>query len=106
MAILIPMTIWRPIMRRFLAAATALGVLVEAVAGTAQAQPPRYHYYHHHRHVCHRERSRAGAQGAIGGAVVGGLLGGAMGHGVGAGLLGAGAGALAGHAIARSTVHC
>ena len=95
-------------MRRFLAGAVALSVLAGASAETAQAQPrdSYYQYRNHRRYVCHRDKARAGGQGAVLGAVGGGLIGGALGHSVGAGLLGAGAGALAGHAIARSTVHC
>ncbi len=97
-------------MRRLMAGALASSVLMGALAGSVQAQPPRdqqrYSYHHHHRYACHREKNRAGGEGAVMGAVGGGLIGGSLGHGLAGGLLGAGAGALAGHAIARSTVHC
>jgi hypothetical protein len=76
---------------------------VAATADVAGAYPYHHHYYRH----CRYERHRAGAIGAVAGAIGGGIIGAALTHGAGgATLLGAGAGALTGHAIARSSTHC
>jgi hypothetical protein len=66
------------------------------------------HYYrHYHRYAyagCGYRRHRAGAIGAVAGAVGGGIIGGAISHGNPAfTMIGAGAGALTGHAIGRSS---
>jgi len=88
---------------------------VAAPAGVASAYPYDYHHRYHHRHHhyyhhyrnCHYERHRAGAIGAVAGAIGGGIIGAAITHGAaGPTLLGAGAGALTGHALARSSTRC
>ena len=88
-----------------LAAATALA------PGVVAAQPYYHHHYHHYRHYHHYSRydrgchERHSTNGTIIGALGGGLVGGALAHGnaLPAVALGAGVGALAGHAIgARS----
>lgn len=61
------------------------------------------HYYYHRRYAygCHR---RNGAIGAVAGAVGGGIIGSAITHGNPAfTMIGAGAGALTGHALGRSS---
>jgi outer membrane lipoprotein SlyB len=79
----------------------ALGLA--AVADSASAYPHHARYYRH----CHYQKHRNGAIGAVSGAVGGGIIGGAMTHGSGpAVLLGAGAGALAGNALARHSTRC
>jgi hypothetical protein len=66
-----------------------------------------HYYYHHYAGGCRYQKHRSGAIGAVAGAVGGGIIGSALTHGGAGGiLLGAGAGALTGHALARSTVHC
>jgi hypothetical protein len=86
-----------------LGSALIAGLALTSAADVAGAYP-----YHHHRHrYCVYRKRRAGAIGAVAGAVGGGIIGSAITHGaVGGTLLGAGAGALTGHALARSTVHC
>jgi hypothetical protein len=74
----------------------------------------RHHAYRHYRHYrrygyagCRYRRHRAGAIGAVAGAVGGGIIGSALTHGNPAfALVGAGAGALTGHAIGRSSPSC
>jgi hypothetical protein len=72
-------------MRKLILAAGFVASLgVSGLADTAAAQPPYYHHYQHRHYArCRYERHRSGAIGAV-----------------------AGAGALTGHALARSTVHC
>ncbi|MEO9213062.1 MAG: hypothetical protein ABI242_07955 [Caulobacteraceae bacterium] len=66
----------------------------------------RYHGYDHDR-TCGADRRARGNNGTAIGAVSGGILGSALGGGhLGNVLLGAGAGAVAGHAIGKSTSHC
>jgi hypothetical protein len=96
-----------------LSAALAASLGVTAAPGAAGAYPHHYYhhaYYHHayyHHRGCQAERHRSGAIGAVAGAIGGGIIGSRMTHGGGGGtLLGAGAGALTGNALARSTVHC
>ena len=63
-------------------------------------------YYHHYR-TCGADRRRRANNGTAIGAVTGGVLGSALGGGkFGNVLLGAGAGAVAGHAVGKSTAHC
>ena len=93
-----------------------LALCVLALAATTAVMPSfaaahsRYHHYRHYRHYsdtrhdsgCHQRHS---TNGTIIGAVGGGIVGGSMAHGnaLPAAALGAGVGALAGHAIgARS----
>jgi outer membrane lipoprotein SlyB len=96
-------------MRKLILAAGFVASLgVSGLADTAAAQPPYYHHYQHRHYArCRYERHRSGAIGAVAGAIGGGIIGSALTHGrAGGTLLGAGAGALTGHALARSTVHC
>jgi hypothetical protein len=94
------------IMRKFLIAASLLGVLGASSVLPATADANGY-WYHHHYYRCEAHRHRAGAVGAISGAIGGGLIGGALSHGnAGGALLGAGAGALIGHQVAKGSVHC
>jgi len=97
-----------------LAAGLVAGLGAMSAAGVAGADPyydhGGYHHYHHgYRHYdrCRYERHRSGAIGAVAGAIGGGIIGSRLTHGgAGGTLLGAGAGALTGHALARSTVRC
>jgi hypothetical protein len=103
-----------------LAAGLAASLGAMSAAGVAGADPyydhGGYHhgYYHHgyYRHGyrderCRYQQHRSGAIGAVAGAIGGGIIGSRMTHGgAGGTLLGAGAGALTGHALARSTVRC
>ena len=93
-----------------------LGVTVAGPAAEAQPYPPPPYHHHHYRHYVRYDRygrrcedyrrSRANTGTAIG-AVSGGILGSALGGGrLGSTLLGAGAGAVAGHAIAKDGVRC
>jgi hypothetical protein len=68
----------------------------------------RHHYYRHYRGYayagCGYRRHRSGAIGAVAGAVGGGIIGAAITHGNPAfTMIGAGAGALTGHAIGRNS---
>jgi hypothetical protein len=68
----------------------------------------RHHYYRHYRRYayagCGYRRHRSGAIGAVAGAVGGGIIGAAITHGNPAfTMIGAGAGALTGHAIGRNS---
>lgn len=93
-------------------------VVAAPLSGSAQNgyydRDGRYHRAHHQdrrqaydRRSCEERRRSHGNNGTAIGAVTGGVLGSAMGNGrFGNVLLGAGAGALAGHAIGRSTAHC
>ena len=86
-----------------LGAVTTLGVT--SAADVTRADP--YHHHHHHYRHCRYEKHRAGAIGAVAGAIGGGLIGSALTHGrAGGTLLGAGAGALTGNALARSSTRC
>jgi hypothetical protein len=104
-------------MRKLILAAglvASLGAM--SAAGVAGADPyydhGGYHhgYYHHgYRNYdrCRYQQHRSGAIGAVAGAIGGGIIGSRLTHGgAGGTLLGAGAGALTGHALARSTVRC
>ena len=55
---------------------------------------------------CRHERRSAGNKGTVAGALVGGGAGALIGGGLTAGLIGAGVGAVAGHAIAKHRTHC
>jgi hypothetical protein len=75
----------------------------------------RHHYYYHHRYYrygygyhryayCGYRQHRAGAIGAVAGGIGGGIIGAAITHGNPAyAMVGAGLGALTGHAIGRSS---
>ena len=93
-----------------LAAGLVAGLGVTGLGGSAAAQPYYYHHQHHHHYDyerCRYQQHRSGAIGAVAGAIGGGIIGSRMTHGgAGGTLLGAGAGALTGHALARSTVRC
>jgi outer membrane lipoprotein SlyB len=65
----------------------------------------RYDNHHHYR-TCNADRRRRGNNGTAIGAVTGGVLGATLGGGIGSTLLGAGAGAVAGHAIAKDGTRC
>jgi len=92
----------------------ATGALALAALGIAlpEGASARTYYRHHHvyRHYasCHATRERHGANGAIIGAIGGGIVGNAASSGNrGPGtLLGAGVGALAGHAIGKNSSRC
>ncbi len=92
--------------------ALAMAVLAAPAIGSAQPNGyyDRYHHYHHYRtdgRSCEAVKRSHGNNGTAIGAVTGGVLGSTMGHGRFTNvLLGAGAGAIAGHAIGRSTVKC
>ncbi|MBV9994580.1 MAG: hypothetical protein JO127_05145 [Caulobacteraceae bacterium] len=91
------------------AAALALTMATPSFAQNGYNYHHHRHYYHHWRGDggCERHQRRAGAIGAVAGTVGGALLGGALSHGnVGGTLLGAGGGALIGHAVAKHSVHC
>ncbi len=90
--------------------ALALAAAATVLPAVAAADPYDHHYrhYHHYHHYSRYDRGcheRHSTNGTIIGALGGGLVGGAMAHGnaLPAVALGAGVGALAGHAIgARS----
>ncbi len=67
-----------------------------------------HHYYHHASYrSCAAQHRRSGRIGAVAGMFGGGIIGGALGHGRFAPIaLGAGLGALTGHAIGRNVDHC
>jgi outer membrane lipoprotein SlyB len=105
-------------MRKLILAAGLVASLGAAGAATIASADPYYHhdrYYHdrydhrYYRHDrgCRYQTHRNGAIGAVAGAFGGGIIGSRMTHGgAGGTLLGAGAGALAGNAIARNTTRC
>ena len=99
--------------------AIALAVLTAPALASAQDgyrdSNGRYHRTHHRsyarndygRRTCGAQKRAHGNNGTAIGAVSGGVLGSALGGGKFTNvLLGAGAGAVAGHAVGRSTVHC
>ena len=99
--------------------AIALAVLAAPTFASAQNgyydSSGRYHRAHHRTYsrndygdrTCGAQKRAHGNNGTAIGAVTGGVLGSTMGNGkVTNILLGAGAGAVAGHAIGRSTGHC
>ena len=94
--------------------ALCAAALVTATVSLPQAAAARhYHHYSHYRHYssynnCHERRQRRGANGAIIGAVGGGVVGNmaSSGNRVPGTLLGAGVGALAGHAIGKNSTGC
>jgi len=84
-----------------------MGALVASLGVAATADVASAYPDHHRHRSCHYRRHRAGAIGAVAGAVGGGIIGAALTHGAaGPTLLGAGAGALTGHALARGSTHC
>ena len=98
-------------------ALTALGPVAAHAQYDNGASPPAVHHRHHvrHRHYayddsrarCEASRRHRANNGTVIGAVGGGILGSSLGGGrLGNTLLGAGAGAVAGHEIGRSTAHC
>ncbi len=84
-------------------ARTLLLTAVILTPGLASAQ--RYytdsHGHRHYSHARYRDCRRRANNGTAIGAVSGGVLGATLGGGVGNTLLGAGAGAVAGHVIAK-----
>ena len=99
--------------------AIALAVLAAPTLSSAQNgyydRNGHYHRTYHRtyarnddgRRTCGAEKRAHGNNGTAIGAVTGGVLGSALGDGkVTNILLGAGAGAVAGHAVGRGTVHC
>ena len=99
--------------------ALALAVLAPPTFASAQNgyydSAGHYHRAHHRtyarnddgRRTCGAQKRAHGNNGTAIGAVTGGVLGSTMGDGKFTNvLLGAGAGAVAGHAIGRGTVHC
>jgi hypothetical protein len=100
---------WPERVMKLLDAKTWVLVLTLAsFAAPAGAQTPVHHRRHrHHYDGCVAERRRRGNNGTAIGAVGGGIAGSALSHGsLGGVLLGAGAGAVAGHQIARSGARC
>ena len=90
-------------------------VVAPGLASAQQYYPDgssRYYYSHGHRYyrhyrTCGADRRRRANNGTAIGAVSGGILGSALGGGhVGNVLLGAGAGAVAGHEIGKSSTRC
>ena len=85
---------------------SALALLASTTAPLAEASAqPRHHHYRHYSHYGRGCHSRHMTNGTIIGSIGGGIVGGAMSHGnaLPAVALGAGLGALAGHAVgARS----
>ena len=94
--------------------ALCAAALVTATVSLPQAASARYyHHYSHYRHYssyngCHERRQRRGANGAIIGAIGGGVVGNAVsgGNRLPGTMLGAGVGALAGHAIGKNSTGC
>ena len=89
--------------------ALALSVASIAAPDLAQARVHHDHYYtRHYDNRCHDRRQLHGANGAIIGAIGGGIVGNAMSSGnrTGGTLLGAGVGALAGHAVGKNSTRC
>jgi len=73
----------------------------------APARHVAYRGYDRDHRTCGAVKRAHGNNGTAIGAVAGGVLGSAMGHGkLGNILLGAGAGAVAGHVVGRSTARC
>jgi hypothetical protein len=89
-----------------LAAVTLASLSFTLAPGEAAAR----YWRHHHRHYyggCAAARHRHARNGTIIGAVGGGLIGNAVTHGSAGGtLLGAGAGAVAGHEVGRTSSRC
>ncbi len=89
-----------------------MGVLGLAILGAGLVAPADAYVRHHrlyHRHVsaCKAERRSRGNTGTAIGAIGGGILGNAASNGgLGGTLLGAGAGAVVGHHVAKSTTRC
>jgi outer membrane lipoprotein SlyB len=99
------MTSFKRAARGLLLAAVSLSLPAATLAQTYSTT----HHYRHYRHyrTCGAEKRAHGNNGTAVGAVTGGVLGAALGGGrAGNVLLGAGAGAVAGHAIGRSSTHC
>ena len=93
--------------------ALCAAALVAATVSLPQAVSARHYQHSHYRHYssyngCHERRQRRGANGAIIGAIGGGVVGNAAsgGNRVPGTLLGAGVGALAGHAIGKNSAGC
>jgi outer membrane lipoprotein SlyB len=94
-------------LRNLMLTAGAVASLATAVAVGPASAHPHHHRVYHYRHGCHVQSHRSGAIGAVAGAIGGGIIGSAITHGNGPStLLGAGAGALAGHAIGKSSARC
>lgn len=84
--------------------ALTAGVLAMCAPEMATARPHHYNRYAASRHEqsCRNAERRRGNNGAVIGGIGGALAGNALGHGkLGGTLLGAGVGAVAGHAIAK-----
>jgi outer membrane lipoprotein SlyB len=93
--------------KAIVAAGVVAGLGAMSAADVASAYPYHHRHYRHYDSGCRYQKHRSGAIGAVTGAIGGGILGSALSHGNGrAALLGAGAGALTGHALARGSVHC
>lgn len=92
-------------MRKFIAKAAVVTAALALVApDMAAARPHHYSRYSSSRHEqsCRNAERRRGNNGAVIGGIGGALAGNALGHGkIGGTLLGAGVGAVAGHAIAK-----
>jgi uncharacterized protein YcfJ len=86
--------------RNKLIASAVLACSALAVVAAPIAADARPHHQKQRVQVCHTTRG-ARNTGTVVGAVGGGLLGNALGHNTGSTLLGAGAGAVAGHEVAR-----
>lgn len=101
------------LIRKAALGAFVLATVATSLPQTAAARPYHHHYrhyasYRHYDNRCHDNRERRGRNGAIIGAVGGGIVANSMARGDrGPGtLLGAGVGALAGHAIGKSSTRC
>lgn len=108
------MTYDKPSLRKLAAGALALATAAVALPQGADAHTyrhhrvVRHHYYHHYASSCHEHRQRRGANGAIIGAIGGGIVGNALagGNRLPGTMLGAGVGALAGHAVGKNSTRC
>jgi hypothetical protein len=104
----------KPTLRKLAAGALALAAVAVGLPQTATAHTYRHHRvthhhsYHHYASSCHEHRQRRGANGAIIGAIGGGIVGNAMagGNRLPGTMLGAGVGALAGHAVGKNSTRC
>jgi outer membrane lipoprotein SlyB len=107
------MTNAKPTLRKLACGALALATVAVGLPQSVDAHTYRHRVvrhttYHHYASSCHDHRQRRGANGAIIGAIGGGIVGNAMagGNRLPGTMLGAGVGALAGHAIGKNSTRC
>jgi uncharacterized protein YcfJ len=79
-----------------------LGLCATLVGAAALPDVAAARTHHPQPHRAYKSCGRSATTGTVIGAVGGGLLGNAVSHGAGGTLIGAGAGAVAGHQIAKS----